>query len=93
MDLDISTSYHYYDKKEIKWSFRYQQLANDEGWFVWMTKPGQIEICIGRTTEDEIIQKLKENPPLTIDDRIDLGLWLEHDGLDEYLPKQDIGRD
>ena len=91
MDLDISRRYEYYDKKEIKWAFTYQHIANDEGWYVWMTRPGQIEVCIGRTTEEEIVKKLEENPPLTQDDLIDLELWMSHGGLDKYQPRKEDG--
>lgn len=91
MILDVSKRYSYYDRNEVKWLFTYQDIANDEGWFVWMTRPGQIEICVGRTTEEEIVEKLKQNPPLTQDDLIDLELWMNHGGLDQYIPRVENG--
>ena len=91
MDLDTSKRYGYYDKKEVKWAFTYQDIANDEGWFAWMTRPGQVEICIGRVSEEEVIKRLEENPPLTQDDLIDLELWINHGGLDKYKPKEKDG--
>jgi hypothetical protein len=88
MYLDVSKRYSYIDKNEVKWAFTYQDVAYDEGWYVWRTAPGQAEMCIGRIDEVEIMVKLHENPPLNDDDLIDLHLWLEHGGLDKYKPKE-----
>lgn len=87
MELDVSKRYSYIDKKEVKWVFTYQTIATDEGWFVWRTAPGQIEICIGKTTEEEVAKAIAENPPLTQDDLIDLELWMIHGGLETYQPR------
>jgi hypothetical protein len=92
MYLDVSKRYSYIDKNETMWAFTYQNIANDEGWYVWRTMPGQIEICIGRTEEAEIVKKLTENPPLDQDDLIDLELWLSHGGLDSYVPRKDVSK-
>lgn len=91
MVLDVSKKYSYYDKKETRWTFTYQDIANDEGWYAWITKPGQIEICIGRVSEEEVIKNLEANPPLNQDDEIDLHLWMDHGGLDKYQPRKENG--
>ena len=88
MRLNISEKYQYFDKNEVKWVFSYQKLGDDEGWFVWMTRPGQPEFCVGRLDEREVVEKLAENPALTSDDFIDLELWLKHGGLDVYQPRK-----
>lgn len=91
MILDTEKRYYYYDRNEVKWVFTYQDIANDQGWYVWTTRPGQIEICIGRMEEEEIIERLDANPPLTQDDLIDLELWMSHGGLDQYQPRIENG--
>jgi hypothetical protein len=92
MDLDVSKRYSYIDKNETQWAFTYQNIANDEGWYVWRTAPGQIEMCIGRADEEQVAQKLMENPPLNQDDLIDLELWLAHGGLEKYKPRKERRR-
>ena len=90
MGLDIATKYGYLDKNEVQWVYTYQKLGDDEGWFAWVTRPGQKEFCIGRITEKEILEKLTNNPPpLDQDDLIDLELWIDHGGLELYSPKKD----
>lgn len=89
MRLDVTEKYHYIDKNETKWVYSYQKFGDDEGWFVFQTRPGYPEICIGRVTEDEVEEKVMENPPLTQDDLIDLMLWMNSGGLDEYQPRKE----
>lgn len=86
--LDISQRYTYTDKEERTWRFSFERLGGDEGWFAWLTRPGQKEICIGKISDQDLAKALKENPPpLDQGDLIDLELWLIHDGLDAYQPK------
>ena len=86
--LDISQRYSYIDKEERMWRFSFESLGDDRGWFAWLTRPGYKEVCVGRISEQELAKALKEAPPpLGQDDLIDLELWLQHDGLDEYKPK------
>lgn len=82
IELDISEKYHYFDKEETKWEFSYQTVAGVKGWYVWMTRPGQPAFCAGLVTEDEIEERIMDNPPLTQDDLIDLELWMNSGGLD-----------
>lgn len=88
MHLDLTEKYQYIDENEIRWVFSYQHLGDDEGWFAWMTRPGQIEICVGRVLASEVIERITKNPPLTQDDLIDLELWIKSGGLDRYKPRQ-----
>lgn len=89
MILDTANRYHYIDKNEIQWEYVYEKLGDDEGWWAWMTRPGGAEICIGRVSQEEIVERLKDNPPLTQDDYIDLELWIKSGGLDEYQPRKE----
>ena len=89
MRLDIAEKYQYIDENEVKWVYSYQKLGDDEGWFVWMTRPGMLEICIGRADEAEVLKKITEHPPLTQDDLIDLELWIKSGGLDQYQPRKE----
>jgi hypothetical protein len=85
--LDISEKYHYFDKNETKWVYSYQKIGEVEGWFAWMTRPGEKEMCIGRIAESEVLDKISHNLPLTQDDLIDLELWIKSGGLD-IQPKE-----
>src|SRR6266852_529133 len=83
--LDKGKSYGYQDKSETFWKFHYDKIGDVEGWWIFVTRPGDQMLCVGRTTEEEILQTLKGvPPPLTQDDLIDLELWLEHNGLEEF---------
>ncbi len=80
--LDISLRYGFTDKFETHWRFSFEKLGGAQGWFAWVTKPGQHEICIGRIAEEDLNKKLQEIPtPLTQDDLIDLELWMKSGGL------------
>jgi hypothetical protein len=87
MRLDISERYRYFDKNEILWVYSYQHIGDVEGWFAWVTKPGEKEICIGRVPESEVVNRIESNRPLTQDDLIDLELWIKSGGLD-IQPKE-----
>lgn len=87
--LDITQQYGYRDRSEIAWRFSWENVGDEQGWFVFMTRPGdERALCIGRVPEDEVVKKLKENPPLQKDDLIDLELWMAHGGLDQFKPKE-----
>lgn len=90
MRLNISEKYCYIDKDEVQWTFSYQSLDDDEGWFAWITRPGQVEFCVGKVSEQELIDRIERNPPLTSDDLIDLELWMKSGGLDQYQPKKEV---
>lgn len=89
MRLDVTEKYSYIDENEVKWVYSYQHLGDDEGWFVWMTRPGRVEICVGQVEEGDVIEKMTKNPPLNQDDFIDLELWIKSGGLDQYQPREE----
>jgi hypothetical protein len=90
MKLDISKKYQYQDRSECFWRFTFESIAGEEGWFAWLRRPNSEEyFCVGMLNEKDLMQRLNENPPpLGIDDLIDLEMWLIHNGLKEYEPKQ-----
>ena len=86
MKLDPTLKYGYLDKAECFWRFSNEKVGEETGWFVYLVKPGEKGLFIGKISESEIIRRLKENPPpLTSDDFIDLELWMAHGGLE--IPK------
>lgn len=89
MILDTSERYHYIDKNEVQWAFVFAKVGDDEGWWTWMTRPGGLEVCIGRLSEEEVRERIESNPPLTQDDLIDLELWINSGGLQQYEPRKE----
>ena len=90
MKLDIQMKYEYQDAFEVFWKFVFDKIGEEEGWWAWVKRPENKEyFCVGLISEQELIKRLEATPkPLTPDDLIDLELWLQHGGLDQYKPKK-----
>jgi hypothetical protein len=88
--LDIKQIYEYQDENETFWRFSFEQIADEEGWWVWIRRPeNKAFYCIGKFSEQEVLHRVEmAAKPLTQDDLIDLELWLAHGGLDKYKPKK-----
>src|SRR5712692_1206648 len=76
------------DKNETWWRFAWESIDAVVGWFAWRKVPGATEyLCIGPILESEILKILKTIPnKLSEDDLLDLELWLNRGGLEEYAP-------
>lgn len=87
--LDIGDKFEFQDNSETFWKFGYETISGEEGWFAWIRRPNSEDyFCVGRISEPELIRRIEANPEaLTQSDFIDLELWMQHGGLDQYIPK------
>ena len=89
MRLDITRRYEFQDSQEVSWRFSFDEIGGEEGWWAWVKRPEASSFfCVGKISDQDLIKKLESAPPLTQDDLIDLEMWLTHNGLDKYKPKQ-----
>lgn len=85
--LQRERKYSFRDEYEFVWRFAWGAANGEEGWWGWRKKVNEDEWkCLGIFAESEVLYRLeKHHSPLTDDDRLDLHLWLEHDGLVELV--------